>query len=71
MNSVWYEYIKSKYCENAKMCYMNIGSFMVHVKTDEIHKDIAEDFERRFDISNVEIETPLPKRKNKKSNWIN
>ena len=45
---------------------MNIDSFMVHVKTDEIHKDIAEDFEKRFDISNVEIETPLPKRKNKK-----
>ena len=48
------------------MCYINIDSFMVHVKTDEIHKDIAEDFEKIFGISNVEIETPLPKRKNKK-----
>ena len=32
----WYDYVKLKYRENAKLCYMNTGSFIVHVKTDDI-----------------------------------
>ena len=28
---------------------MNIDSFIVHVKTEDIYKDIAEDVETRFD----------------------
>ena len=38
-----------------------LNGFIVHVKTDDIYKDIAEDVERRFDISNFEIDRPLPK----------
>ena len=38
---------------------------IVHVKTDGIYKDIAEDIETRFDTSNFEIDRPLPKGKNK------
>ena len=45
---------------------MDTDSFIVYVKTDDIHKDIAEDVERRFDTSNFEIDIPLPKGKNKK-----
>ena len=44
-----YDYLKPKFTENAKLCYMNIGSFIVHVKTEDIYKDIAEDVETRFD----------------------
>ena len=44
-----YDYIKPKYGENAKLCYMDTGSFIVHVKTDNIYKDIAEDIKTRFD----------------------
>ena len=40
--------------------------FIVHVKTDDIYKDIAEDIETRFDTSNFEIDRPLPIGKNKK-----
>ena len=40
--------------------------FIVHVKTDDIYKDIAEDVEKRSDTSNFEIDRPLPKEKNKK-----
>ena len=47
-------------------CYMDTDSFIVHVKTDDIYKDIAEDVETRFDTSNFEIERPLPTGKNKK-----
>ena len=52
--------------ENAKFCYMDTGSFIVHIKTDDIYKDIAEDVETRFDTSNFEIDRPLPKGKNRK-----
>ena len=39
----WYDYVKPKYGESANLCYMDTGSIIVHVKTDDIHKDIAED----------------------------
>ena len=66
MYEIWYDYVKSKYGENIKFCYMDTDSFIFHVKTDYIYKDIAEDVETRFDTSNFEIDRPLPKGKNKK-----
>ena len=63
MYDFWYDYIKPEYCENAKLCYMDTGSFIVHVKTDNIYKDIAEDIKRRFDSSNFDLEIPLSKGK--------
>ena len=45
---------------------MDTDSFIVHVKKDDIYKDIAEDVQARSDSTNVEIDRPLPKRKNKK-----
>ena len=49
MYTCLYDYVKPKGGKKAKLCYMNTGSFIVHVKTDDIHKDIAEDVETRFD----------------------
>ena len=43
-----------------------MNSFTVHVKTDDIYKDIAESIEKRFDTSNFEIDRPLLIGKNKK-----
>ena len=45
---------------------MHTDSFLFHVKTNDIYKDVAEDVETRFDTSNFEIDRPLPKGKNKK-----
>ena len=45
---------------------MDTNSFIVHVKTEYIYKDIAEDVEIRFYTSNYELDRPLPKGKNKK-----
>ena len=45
---------------------MDIGSFIVYIKTDDIYNDIAKDVETRFDTSNYELNRPLPKGKNKK-----
>ena len=64
MNEFWYNYVKPKYGENAKICYMDTDSFTVHVKTDDIHKDVAGDVETTSDTSNFEIDRPLPKGKN-------
>ena len=36
---------KPKYGENAKLRYMNTGSLIVYVKTDDTYKGIAEDVE--------------------------
>ena len=46
---------------------MDTDSLIVYIKTDDINEDIAEDVETRFDISNCELNRPLPKGKNKKT----
>ena len=61
-----YDYIKPKYSENTKLCYMDADSFNVHVKTDDNYKGIAEDVETSFTNSNYEIDRPLLIRKNEK-----
>ena len=60
-----YYYVKLKYRENAKLCHMDKGSFIVHVKAEDIYKYIAEDVETRFDISNLELDRPFSEGKNK------
>ena len=57
---------KAKYGGNAKLYYVDTDSFIVHVKTDDIYKDIAEDVETIFDTPNVEIDRALTQGKNKK-----
>ena len=66
MYEFWYEYIKSKYADNVKLCYMDTDSFIMHIKTEDFYKDIADDVKKRFDTSNYEVDRPLLKGKNKK-----
>ena len=35
---------------------MDTDSFMVYIRADDIYKDIAEDVETRFDITNYELD---------------
>ena len=58
--------ITPKCKEKAKLCFMNTGSFIVYIKTEEIYADIAKDIEARFDTSSYELDRPSPKGKNKK-----
>ena len=37
----WHDYIKPKYQDNTKLCYMDIDSFVLHIKTKDFYKDIA------------------------------
>ena len=48
MYEFWYDYVKPKYGENTKVCYMDTASLIVYVKIDDISKDIAEDVETRL-----------------------
>ena len=66
MYEFWYDYVKRKYAEKAKLCYMDTHSLIVYIKADDIYKDIAEDAECRSDTSNYELNKPFPKGKNKK-----
>ena len=58
--------VKLKYGEKAKLCYMYTDSFIVYIKIDDIYQDIAENLETRLDTSNYELDSLLPKGKNKK-----
>ena len=66
MYEFWYDYVKPKYGEKAKLCYMDTDSFTVYIKTDDIYKDITGDVETRLDTSSYELDRPLPKGKIKK-----
>ena len=49
--------------EKPKLCYIDRDSFIVHIKIDDIYKDIAEDVETRFYTSNYELDRQLSKEK--------
>ena len=41
MYESWYDYLKPKYGDIVKLCYMDTGCFIVHIKTEDFYKDIA------------------------------
>ena len=66
MYGFWYDYIKPKYQQNAKLCYIDTDNSIIDIKTEDVYEDIADDFEKRFDTSNYSVNRPLPTGKNKK-----
>ena len=66
MYKFWYDYLKPKYKENLKLCYMDTDSFIFNVKTEDWFKDISNDIEQRFDTSNIQTNIPIKKGVNKK-----
>ena len=66
MYEFWYNYMKPKYDNTVKLCYMDTNSFIINIKTEDFYKDIASDVENRFDTSNYEVNRPLSTGKNKK-----
>ena len=66
MYEFWYDYMKPKYNDNVRLCYMDTDSFIKNIKTNEFYKDISDDVNNRFDTSDYEVKRPLPIGKNKK-----
>ena len=67
MYEFWYDYIKPKYGDRAKICYIDTESFVIYIKTEDFYKDIVNDVEKQFDTSNYEEDDkrliPIEKRK--------
>ena len=66
MYEFWYDYMKPKYGNNVKLCYMDTDSFIMSIKIEDFYKDISNDVGKRFDTSNYEVDRLLPTGKNKK-----
>ena len=64
----WYDYIKRKYREKAKLWYMDTDSFIIYIETEYFYKDIAQGIDKWFDTSsyNEKDKRPLPIGINKK-----
>ena len=57
-----YDYVKSKYGEKIKVCYMDTDSFIFYTKMVEIYKKILEDVER-LDYFKLWIRQTITERK--------
>ena len=66
MYEFWYDYMKSKYNDNVRLCYMDTDSFIMNIKTNDFYKDISDDVDNRFDTSNYQVKRLLPIGKTKK-----
>ena len=68
MYEFWYDYIKPKYQDREKLCYMGTDSFIIHIKTEDFYEEIANDVEKWFETSNSgnDDNRPFPIDKNKK-----
>ena len=68
MYEFWYDYIKPKYGNKARLCYTDTDSFVIYVKADDFYKDISNDVDNWFDTSNYNKNDnkPLEIGKNKK-----
>ena len=66
MYDYWYNKMKPKYEDRIRLCYMDTDSFIMHIKTEDFYKDIADDVEKKYDTSNCAAERPLQMGKHKK-----
>ena len=46
LHEFWYDYIKRKYGDKARIFYMDTDSFVMYIETEDFYKDIADDVER-------------------------
>ena len=68
MHKFWYDCIKPKYEDRAKLCYTDTDSLIIHIITEDFFEDIADDVTKWFDTSNYDEndKRPLPIVMNKK-----
>ena len=68
MFEFWYDYLKPMYVDRIRLCYTDTDSFIMHIKTNDFHKDISADVNKWFDTSNCNKNDhrPLEIGKNKK-----
>ena len=60
MYEFWYDYLKPKYNDKAKLCYMDADSFVLNIFTEDFLEGINNDVERWFDTSNYDENDKRP-----------
>ena len=68
MYEFYYDYLKSKYGDKVRLCYMDTDSFILQIQTEDFYKDIANDVNILLDTSGYakKLNRPLPTRINEK-----
>ena len=54
MYEFYYDYLKPKYQDKVKFCYMDTDSFVLRIQTDDFYEDISNDVDKWFDTSNYD-----------------
>ena len=65
MYKFWYDCIKPKYGEKAKLCYTDTDTVINYIKAEDFYEDIAPDVDKWFDTSGYIVDRPLPMGNNK------
>ena len=60
MYEFWYDYIKPKYQDSTKLCYMDADCFAIYIKSEDFCEDVADDIEKWFDTSNYSKDDNRP-----------
>ena len=55
-----YDYMRPKYGSKVKLCYMDTGSFVYEIETQDFYRDIAKDVEKRFHESKYSEDDSKP-----------
>ncbi|VDI50259.1 Hypothetical predicted protein [Mytilus galloprovincialis] len=58
MVDYYYNHMKKLYKENVTLCYTDTDSFIMHVRTDDIYRDMSLNSEL-YDFSNYPADHPL------------
>ena len=66
MYEFYYDYLKPKYADKVKLCFMDTDSFVFYVETNDFYKDIIPDLNTWFDTFKFDkkLDRPIPKRMN-------
>ena len=60
MYEFWYDYLKPKYNDEAKLYYMDTNSFALNIFTKNFLEDVNNNVERLFDTSNYDENDKIP-----------
>ena len=71
MYKFWYDYIKPKYEDGAKLCYTDTDNLIIHIITEDNFEDIADDVRKWFDTFNYDENHKIPPKNIQiKKNWV-
>ena len=60
MHKFWYDCIKPKYEDRAKLCYTDTDSLIIHIITEDFFEDSTDDVTKEFDTSNYDQNDKRP-----------